>query len=676
VERDDVRLVNGCWELREGIELVVPENVRTTILERVARLSPPAQQVLATASALGQTFLFDDLLAARARFAPVNQASTEATATSNTTRDPEEALEVVLEEAMNSRLLREVDGSKYAFSHALTQRALYAQMPARRRRRLHAAIAETIESKLPAERSRRVSEVAYHFLQAEESARALPYLLLAGDQAQTVYANTEAEQHFRTAARLALELGSREEEAEALERLGSLYWWNFGDYGLAMTALEQAVIAQQSSDAGLVWPRTAGLLARAYARCGEPDRALSVLSRWLDREHPRQLCIESLPPEIQASLATAFADLCFHTGAYQEQREAARRAVEVWREQGDRRAEMDALILHGIALRLLGQWEEGLATLREVVTGASDVGALYVSAHASYHVGYSYLQRGDWEESAATIEVALDLGMQSGNWMFYGSSSFLQGLLDYQRGDWVAARSWFEQVQRYYGPTTRVAIRAYAPYGRGLIRAVTGELEEGVRCLQEAISICEDGGLPFIRHRAERDMAEVELVQGQAVEACARLKPIVQAPGCEQYNDITPLLPLLAWACLELGDESQAEELLARAAPQAEAQRHNLALLDVSRIRGLLYARQKRWQEGRQVLEQALSLARSMLHPYAEAKLLYASGRMNAACGNTRVAREHFMAALTISAKLGEQLYARLIEREVSALGTELDQFS
>ena len=63
VERGEVQLIDGRWELREGVDFVVPENVRVIILERVARLAPEVQQTLALASVLGQTFRFEDLLA-------------------------------------------------------------------------------------------------------------------------------------------------------------------------------------------------------------------------------------------------------------------------------------------------------------------------------------------------------------------------------------------------------------------------------------------------------------------------------------------------------------------------------------------------------------------------------------------------------------------------------------
>jgi tetratricopeptide (TPR) repeat protein len=674
VERGEVRLMEGRWELQEGVEVEVPENVRVTILERVARLSEPVQQTLSLASVLGQTFRFDDLVATQALVTPTPPAEVgpPSTPPSPVATMPGEAaelaLEAFLEEAVSVRLLREAGGVGYAFSHALTQRALYEQLSARRRRRLHVVVAEMLESLAEREKTRRVGEVAYHFLQAQEHARALPYLLQAGEQAETVYANAEAEQHFRAAARLAAELGDREQEAVALERLGLLYWWNVGMYALAADVLEQADRAWQASAAGGVRAQTAWLVARAYVRCGQHDRALEVLAPWLE-DKTRRLVVDAEPLEVQAGLFSAVADLCFHTGEYPTQVEAAQRAVRLWGQLGDGRAHADALLLQGIGLRLLGRWEEGLDVLGAAARLAREFGALYVWAHASYHIGYSYLQSGQWEPAGATIGVALDLNKQAGNESFYGSSSFLRGLLEYQRGEWGAMWDWFEQLPRHYR-ALRVVTRAYAPYGQGLIRVITGEVEEGERFLREAISIAENGRLQFLLHRAQRDLAEIELVQGQSMEARVRLQPIIESPGFEQYNDITPMLPMLAWACIELGDDSQAETLLERVGPQAEAQHHFLALLDVLRVRGLLCIKQQRWQEGREVLRQALTLACEMPHPYAEAKLLYASGCLEAARGDADTARQQFSAALAICGRLGERLYAERIEREVASLGS------
>jgi class 3 adenylate cyclase/tetratricopeptide (TPR) repeat protein len=385
VERGDIRLVEGRWELRTGVEVEVPENVRATILERVARLSPPVQQMLSVASVLGQTFRFDDLLATQAFISPTtppDPVTAPGIVASTAPSAAELALEAFLEEAVSVRLLREAGGVRYAFSHALTQRALYEQLSARRRLRLHLVVAEMLEHLPEREKTRRVGEVAYHFLQAQEPARALPYLLQAGEQAEMVYANAEAEKHLRAAARLGEELGDRESAAEALERLGLLYWWNIGDYDLAADVLEQAGRARRILGAGAVRAHTAGLAARAYVRCGEHDKALEMLAPWLEGKSLR-LLMDAEPLEVQANLSSVVADLCFHTGAYPAQLEAAQRAVQFWGQLGDARARADALLLQGIALRLLGRWEEGLVVLEEAVRLAREAGALYVCAHAS-----------------------------------------------------------------------------------------------------------------------------------------------------------------------------------------------------------------------------------------------------------------------------------------------------
>jgi hypothetical protein len=83
---------------------------------------------------------------------------------------------------------------------------------------LHQAAGGAIERL--AVRERRVVELAYHYLEAGEGARALPYVLQSGDRAEAVYAHTEAKQHYRTALDLARELGDLAREAEALEKLG------------------------------------------------------------------------------------------------------------------------------------------------------------------------------------------------------------------------------------------------------------------------------------------------------------------------------------------------------------------------------------------------------------------------------------------------------------------------
>jgi predicted ATPase/class 3 adenylate cyclase/transcriptional regulator with XRE-family HTH domain len=664
VERGDVTRIDGRWERREGVELAVPENVRSIIVERVSRLSPPAQETLAAASVLGQTFSFDDLLSARllAMQSSQSQASPASPADQDLA-EREAAQEAQLEEAVSAMLLLEAGSDGYTFSHALTQRALYEQLSSRRRGRLHRAAGETIERLPEPARMRRVAEVAYHFAQADLPARALPYELQAAAQAEAVYANVEADRLYQAARQLALATDDKAHEAEALERLGLLHWWNTGDYGAAMTLLQQAVEIYRQAGNREGEARTAAQLARAYARCGRPSEGLALLMPLL--AGPRQMPAKPERTSFQANLLTSLADVHLHGGSYRETLAAAERAAEIWRATSDVRALVDALNLHGIALRLLGHWEDALRELQEVITLAERTeraGALYVRAHAWYHIGYSYVQSGQFELAAAAITRGAKLGEQSGNASFIGSARFLLGLQAFYAGDWAAAHRWYDASASAFQGKPYI-VRAYGPFGQGLYSAATGKVESGLELLREAAAVAAQAPFMFILHRAWRELAEVELIMGRAAQVRAWLEPVVYDPDKQGQNDITPLLPLLAWACIELGDVEQAEQLLDQAAPLAEAQHHNLALIDVLRVRALLAVTRRRWQEAETSLDHALVLCRAMPHPYAEAKALYGLGQLEAARGTTEQARERFLQAQAICVRLGEGLYLQHIER-------------
>jgi uncharacterized protein HemY len=68
---------------------------------------------------------------------------------------------------------------------------------------------------------------------------------------------------------------------------------------------------------------------------------------------------------------------------------------------------------------------------------------------------------------------------------------------------------------------------------------------------------------------------------------------------------------------------------------RARAQGHNLALVELLRVRGMVLARRRSWDEAEPAFEEAVSLARSLRYPYAEARALYEWGLMYVS-GNVR----------------------------------------
>ncbi|HLY35823.1 MAG TPA: AAA family ATPase, partial [Candidatus Limnocylindria bacterium] len=145
VERGDVYRQGGGWERKDLNLIEIPESIRSTIGERVARLPEPSQEALRSAAVLGSRFAFDDLAAL-------------------SELDPD-ALESALEAADAAGLVRPEGVDGYAFEHAVAQQCLLAELPTRRRRRLHARSGQVLEASPTA--ASRAGEIAFHYAEAD-----------------------------------------------------------------------------------------------------------------------------------------------------------------------------------------------------------------------------------------------------------------------------------------------------------------------------------------------------------------------------------------------------------------------------------------------------------------------------------------------------------------------------
>src|SRR5262249_59959064 len=99
------------------------------------------------------------------------------------------------------------------------------------------------------------------------------------------------------------------------------------------------------------------------------------------------------------------------------------------------------------------------------------------------------------------------------------------------------------------------------------------------------------------------------------------LDPLLDCTG-EQGSGVIPLLPLQAWATLDLGDEARAAAVIVQCLAQAEAEPNRLALVDALRVHALVAMRQRRWHEAGDILEETLARCHAMPYPYAEVKAL------------------------------------------------------
>jgi class 3 adenylate cyclase/tetratricopeptide (TPR) repeat protein len=640
IEQGDIYRQDGHWTRRAIEEIEVPESVRSVVGNRLSRLHEDHQEVLRQASVLGQTFSFDDLVSMG---------------------DHSEAdLEDALEATGAAGLTRTTGGEVYAFDHALTQQSLYEELSPRRRRRLHLAAGAALEALSDREREQRVAELAWHFLQGDDTERALLYSLRAGDEAEAVFAHGDAESHYRTALELARDSGDTRHEADALQKLGGALRLS-GRYAEAHELLERAAVLYRQLDDREGELGVVAQLGRLHAVQGTSDegikRLLPVVEE-LEREG-----VETLSSTCTAGLYVSLAGLYFRGGKWQDLVHVSDEAVRLSESAGNDRLVAEAEGERGRALSLLGRAEDARRALNRAINLARSTGDFLTLRNSLNSVAFLQRRAGDLRGAADSYRQALEQSERLGDPGDIAFARFVLGRVYVEQGKWREAREQFEHALSAAQSADTSWYSSYAMAGLGYLHLLEGEHDEGLRHLTEAVAIAEQNediqGL-----RIHGYLAVQEILDGRSSDAIARmerLQTLTRSAGRETY------LWQLTWALLEAGFEDQA------VAVSNDVGDHMLfegrvERPDVLRVHAMVAIRQGRWEDATQCLEEGLALTREIGMPFHEALLMQERGRMHEARGDTASARQTLKQSLDLYRQLGAAPYAQRVEDMLTRL--------
>jgi predicted ATPase len=234
-------------------DVAVPTLLREVVAGRVARLGREVDRLLEIAAVIGQEIPL-------AVWATVGEVD-----------DTE--VEEIAEQALGARLHEQPrDAGRVAFTHALIREALYAGIPAIRRRRMHVRAAEA----LAAEGDAAPDAVAYHF-RAAGDARATEWQVQAGWRAYRSFAYQTARARFDAA----LSATTGTERARILIALAALDRFREAGYLYAAEAVAAAQVAGDEILAAVAGLRLGVNLAH-QGRVGEALTASEAALRTLD----------------------------------------------------------------------------------------------------------------------------------------------------------------------------------------------------------------------------------------------------------------------------------------------------------------------------------------------------------------------------------------------------------
>jgi DNA-binding SARP family transcriptional activator/tetratricopeptide (TPR) repeat protein len=193
-----VRDGRGCWVTGGELNWAqLPARVEAVIAERVARLPEKCRKLLAAASVQGETFSLE--LVARALDCRPAQALELLSRLRPDRHDLVCALGVELLTVPQRGYAHSQTLSRYRFRHFLFQQYIYQSLDPVARSWLHRVTGEGLEALADLQageptslREASPARLAWHFAQAGQTARAVGYLLQAGQAAYRLSANTEA----------------------------------------------------------------------------------------------------------------------------------------------------------------------------------------------------------------------------------------------------------------------------------------------------------------------------------------------------------------------------------------------------------------------------------------------------------------------------------------------------
>jgi class 3 adenylate cyclase/tetratricopeptide (TPR) repeat protein len=444
----------------EAADIAIPDSVQSVITVGLDRLPETVRRTLQAASVIGRTF-------------------------------DEELLRVVSDGADIGPHLRELErrdlirptarGSQaeYTFRHALTQEAAYGTLLVKHRRALHRRVAMALEAAAPDRLDEVAALLVRHSSEAGDDEATLKYAVTAGDAAALLYANAEAEAHYRTG----LDVG---------RRVGA-------DSSLLRSMFERR--------------------GNALELLGRYDDAIANYGEMLSEGRSRR----DEPMELAANTAIA---LLYATATPKFDPERGRRMSEenvaMARRLGDRPAEARALwnivvadvYGGGDASRAVEAGEASLAIAREL--GDREQLALTLN-----DVCRAYMAKGDFATASRRLEEARRIWEELDNRPMLGENLTVGSALHAFRGDYAAAladaRNAFtisESIDNPWGQS-HALLMVYR------VQLERGEFGDAIGSMERCLGLGERGGFAYAGIATRADLSRVLAYLGDGERALA-----------------------------------------------------------------------------------------------------------------------------------------------------------
>jgi class 3 adenylate cyclase/tetratricopeptide (TPR) repeat protein len=485
---------------RQVADLAIPNTVQGVIVARIDRLEESVKGVLKLAAVIGRSFFLRILKA-------IAQAA-----------DDVEGGLGRLEAAELIRLRQQVPELEYIFKHALVQEAAYGSILVERRRAIHGAVGQAIESLFPERLEEFASVLAHHYALAEDWEKAQAWLFKAGDQAGRMAADAEALEHYHQAETAFMKVAGRTltplQRATLDRKLGQAYY-GVGDYEQCVAMCTRAL-----GHLGVIYPRTKSGVRR--------KTAMMLASHFLRRPKidTREI---SLAAAQEISAVCRF--LAWLDYFVDEERFMLDSLIELQAAErsGDVLGRVRGLATLGVALSTFRAFKLAWRRVNEATAIARQSGDPASLAMAAGGRGWLQLGTGPLAEAGRTIEHSAAVFRSIGDIRGWGGSAGSLSWIQFWRADFAAASNAATEMVQIGSDAGDPYLLCWGQHGVGMIKSATGPLDEAAAGLVQARELATQNAIFRSQAGCGGMLGKCRLRQGRLQEAEAALGQSLQA---------------------------------------------------------------------------------------------------------------------------------------------------
>jgi class 3 adenylate cyclase/tetratricopeptide (TPR) repeat protein len=529
----------------EGEEQM-PDTVESLVATRIDRLAPGDRALLRWASVLGVSFS-GSLIAAVLEDDPTSASDSEAwdRLAEFVERDPD------------------LPGA-FRFRHALIRDGAYEGLSFKRRRELHARVAEVLEKREP----EGVELLSLHSHRGERWPETWRHSVSAGRRAQAKWANLEAAEFYQRALAAAEQAPdiAPEEVARVSESLGDcLQLAGRFDAAAAAFADARRLLPKNSVAVIELMEKEGGL----QKNMGNYDEAI----RWYNRglKATGRVPDERVRTGLRAKLNFGLAEARFRQGHPADCIKRCNTVVEQALEIGDsEQLGWAYMFLHMV--HMLQGSDEHVAFRGLALPLFEEVGDLKGQATALNNLGIEAYYEGDWEKALDVYKRGRRLFERIGDVTNVAMTTNNIGEILSDQGRFDEAGELFEEARRAVDSAGHRALSLMARMNLGRLAARQGRFDEAETMLGEAVDGFHEIGAASLEEEARTRIAEAAVLAGDH-ERAVREADIAELTG--EANPPPPLQAVLhrvrGYALLQESRESDAVEELQRSLSAARS---------------------------------------------------------------------------------------------------------